>query len=307
MENKRYHLSHNGSHWCATEAYSLPESVKQRRVKKPRIRPYKDEIFELYRYASKHVIGNKAKRLYRRDLERASLWIHKELEKNHPDDKISFESVLDTVSLIYHMFLGRYKILKRKVNAYDWNWFVTISYDDDKFESEKDFRVKLKRCLNHLVSRRGWCYFGVFERGEEGDRLHFHGVIYIPDGEMVGKIEKVGSYSTKRHKYEFRDENDFFAKTFGVNHFDPVDQGKLHKGYSTFAYLTKYIVKDDEKLVYSRHRPATIRDVEDVELVEIEEGVPFHFCFFGAVYIVANTREMDPFWQYLDDGVPCAS
>ena len=311
MKMNKGHVYHNGSHYCYTESYTLPESVKAKRKPVPKLHRYKEEIFELYRYVSREVIGNRAKRIFRRDIGRASKWIFDELKERHPDDeKLTVENVTDTVTMIYRMYLLRYKTLKRKVGAYNWNWFVTITYDDEKFKDEAVFRDTLKRSLNHFVSRRGWRYFGVFERGEEEDRLHFHGVLYVPDGEMVGKIEKKGYYSTKRHRFEYCDENDFFFETFGKNDFSPVDQIKLRKR-GAFSYLTKYIVKDNEKLVYSRHAPATRRDVEGVEVLEIDDtdlenpldegkAVPFHFDFHGAVYIVMNTVELDPFWRELE-------
>lgn len=310
MKMNKGHVYHNGSHYCYTEGYKLSESAKLKRKPVPKLHKYKEEIFELYRYVSREVIGNKAKRIFRRNIEQASKWIYNELKERHPDDeKLTVENVIDTVTMIYRMYLLRYKTLKRKVGAYNWNWFVTITYDEEKFKDEAVFRDTLKRSLNHFVSRRGWRYFGVFERGEEGERLHFHGVLYVPDGEMVGKIEKKGYYSTKRHRYVYCDENDFFFETFGKNDFSPVDQIKLRKR-GAFSYLTKYIVKDNEKLVYSRHAPATRRDVEGVEVLEVDtdlentleegEAVPFHFDFYGPVYIVMNTAELDPFWCELE-------
>ena len=43
---------------------------------------------------------------------------------------------------------------------------------------------------------------GAWERGELGQRLHFHALTYFPEGEMPGELEEHEDYSTKRHKRE---------------------------------------------------------------------------------------------------------
>ena len=39
---------------------------------------------------------------------------------------------------------------------------------------------------------------GVFEEGFENGTLHFHALLYVPEHEMIGRIEKKREYSTKR-------------------------------------------------------------------------------------------------------------
>ena len=39
---------------------------------------------------------------------------------------------------------------------------------------------------------------GVFEYGELNGSIHFHSLIYIPEGGMIGELVKKREYSTKR-------------------------------------------------------------------------------------------------------------
>lgn len=71
--------------------------------------------------------------------------------------------------------------LMRKLRLQDWNFFVTFTYSNE-LHTEETFRKKLSNTLKHLVARNGWKYVGVWERGEDTNRLHFHGIFYIPDG-----------------------------------------------------------------------------------------------------------------------------
>ena len=79
--------------------------------------------------------------------------------------------------------------LSRKANLQEFNYFCTFTYDD-KLHTEETFKKKLKNCFCHYANRKGWKYIGVWERSPEKQRLHFHGVFYIPEGTMPGKLEK---------------------------------------------------------------------------------------------------------------------
>ena len=63
---------------------------------------------------------------------------------------------------------------------------------------------------------------GPLERGELGQRLHFHALTYIPEGEMPGELEEHEDYSTKRHKREKSIQNSFFNERFGRSDFSKV-------------------------------------------------------------------------------------
>lgn len=306
-----FNISHNGSTLVATKCFKLSEKEKERR-KACSTYFYKDEIEELYRKASVDVIGNKCKFIRKCDLKRVYPYVLSKLREAYPLAIIEESDVIRQVNRTYRMFLGRIKTLKRKVYMYPWNYFITITYDDAKFESEDAFRFKLLTLLNHLASRYGWRYFGSFEKGEIGERLHFHGVIFVPPGMMRGTITKQGKYSTKRHCYEYHNVNDYFAERFGHNEFDEVDQVKL-RNRAGFSYITKYIQKDNEKLCYSKGAPALVRDVDlsdDVFVLDLD-GNLVSYNYFGRVYVLHRDSFFDPIDvsvnSYCDDDLPLAS
>ena len=71
--------------------------------------------------------------------------------------------------------------LTRKVNLQTFNYFVTFTFNG-KLHPEESFRKSLKKTLANFTSRKGWKYVGVWERSPEKQRLHFHGLFYIPEG-----------------------------------------------------------------------------------------------------------------------------
>lgn len=173
---------------------------------------------------------------------------------------------------------ARKKRFRRKANLNRWNYFVTFTYADDK-QDEDTFRKRMRCCLSHMHTRRGWRYMGVFERAPETGRLHFHGLLYIPEGEMVGTITEKTDYSTAQGKMQTTHENDFFQKTFGRNDFEELNAMEMKHG-QTLNYLLKYISKTGERIVYSRGIPTEIyRKLNDDEIVtEMDD--------FGTKYIL---------------------
>ena len=79
--------------------------------------------------------------------------------------------------------------LYRKARLQTWNYFCTFTYDSAK-HTEESFRKKLSDTFKKMCYRRGWKYIGVWERSVEKERLHFHGLFYIPDG-----VTSIGSYA----------------------------------------------------------------------------------------------------------------
>ena len=118
---------------------------------------------------------------------------------------------------------------------------MTFTYND-KFHDEDTFRRKLRRCLSNLHTRRGWRYMGVFERAPETGRLHFHGLLYVPAGEMLGKLEEKTDYSTAQGKMQTHNENSFFERWYGRNDFEEITPSQLEYGDSV-EYILKYIGK----------------------------------------------------------------
>ena len=150
----------------------------------------------------------------------------------------------------------RKKRFRRKAYLNRWNYFVTFTFND-KLHDEDTFRRKLRRCLSNLHTRRGWRYMGVFERAPETGRLHFHGLLYVPAGEMLGKLEEKTDYSTAQGKMQTRNENSFFERWYGRNDFEEITPSQLEYGDSV-DYILKYIGKTNERIVYSRGIPTEI-------------------------------------------------
>ena len=158
--------------------------------------------------------------------------------------------------------------LMRKLRLQQWDYFCTFTYSDE-LHTEESFRKKLSNTLKHLVARNGWKYVGVWERSPEKNRLHFHGIFQTP--KMVGTLEKVQDYDTKKHRMQTTYQNSHFLKHFGRNDFKPID---VHDGLSEAAnYITKYMEKTGERLVYGGNLPTYF--LSDV----LEDDV---ICPFGA-------------------------
>jgi hypothetical protein len=158
-------------------------------------------------------------------------------------------------------YLARVKRFRRKAFFNDWNYFVTFTYDSEKV-SEDAFKARLRRVLSNLHSRRGWYYMGVFERAPDTGRLHFHGLFYVPPGEMVGDIYEHQDYSTKTHRVQISHINTWFEERFGRNDFVPISGADVRRG-PTLGCILKYLEKTGERIVYSRGIPSDV--VCDIE------------------------------------------
>ncbi len=161
-------------------------------------------------------------------------------------DEFIAEKIKRKINNLHH----RKKRFRRKVSLNRWNYFVTFTYDDNK-QTEESFEKRLRKCFSNLSTRRGWKVAGKFERAPETGRLHFHGLLYVPDGEMIGNITEKRDYSTTDGKMQTRHENSFFEKAFGRNDFDEVTEAEMKNGLRQ-EYILKYIGKDSGRMFYSR-------------------------------------------------------
>lgn len=186
--------------------------------------------------------------------------------------------IADKIKRKLNNLLHRKKRFRRKANLNNWNYFVTFTYDDTKHTAES-FKKKLRKCLSNLHTRRGWKYMGVFEAAPDTGRLHFHGLIYVPAGQMLGTITEIQDYSIAQGKMQTRNENKFFAENFGRNDFCEVSKSEMKNGKRA-EYIIKYIGKTNERICYSRGIPTEICkeiDGDDI-LTEMHD--------FGAKYIL---------------------
>lgn len=228
----------DGGHFVA-----VPYFPDERR-RKERKKPQADTAREMFDSLHAQAVTDGKTRAETRAFIRDNL-AHLFDSDNALDDFIAAE-----MKRTIHNLHSRKNRFYRKANLNKWHYFVTFTYDDEK-HSETSFRIKLRKCLYNLHTRHGWKYMGVFERAPETGRLHFHGLLYVPDGEMVGKITEKQDYSTKTHQMQTRHENDFFADAFGRNDFARINATELKHG-DTIAYILKYIEKSGERITYSR-------------------------------------------------------
>ncbi len=162
-------------------------------------------------------------------------------------------------------FICRRIRLSRKVNLQEFNYFCTFTYDD-ALHTEESFKKKLQGCFKMMCHRRGWKYVGVWERSPKKHRLHFHGLFYIPEGQMVGELIEVWDYSPIKKKLQHTIQNTYFNKRFGRSDFEEV-YDRVSLG-SAVEYLMKYIEKTGEKVVYSKGLPQYfISDILDNDVV----------------------------------------
>ena len=154
----------------------------------------------------------------------------------------------------------------RKIYNNEWNYFCTFTYDDKK-HTEKTFKKALQTCFRNLCYRKGWKYMGVWERAPETNRLHFHGLFNIPAGTLPGEIIEVNDYSTQFHKMQQTFQSSYFNERFGRSDFKEIDGHERRLG-NALAYLTKYIEKTGNKIVYSKNLPQYfISDLTDDDVV----------------------------------------
>lgn len=145
--------------------------------------------------------------------------------------------------------------LFRKVHLQEWNYFVTFTFDNAK-HTEETFEKTLRNTFKHLVSRKGWKYIGVFERSPTKGRLHFHGIFYIPENEMIGTLEQVTDYDTVSHRKQTTYQNTHFLNRFGRNDFKSLMPYDIDR---SVRYILKYIEKSGERLCYGGKLPTYIK------------------------------------------------
>ena len=181
------------------------------------------------------------------------------------DDRAAQDFVRDNTERKKRNEIVRRTRLARKIHLQEWNWFCTFTFDDGK-HTEQSFRTKLSTCLRHFSSRREWRYVGAWERSPEKQRLHFHGIFFIPETAMPGRLEERNDYSFNSHKRQIIMQNTYFNERFGRNDFSPIDTERDIG--SAVAYLMKYIGKSGERLVYSRGLPTYfVSDIMEKDVI----------------------------------------
>lgn len=248
LEAKIYY---DGSNWIA-----IPHTERPYWQRRPRDRPKKSEELQKFERRFIKIKGGRAKRKAKLLQEFAPMF-------KDEDEAVNFvEQHFDRLS---RNRWERYKRMIRRGYNYRWNYFCTFTYDSEK-HTEETFRKKLMNTLYHFSSRRSWRYIGAWERGELNERLHFHALVYIPEGQMPGELEEHEDYSTKRRRREKSIQNSFFNERFGRSDFSAVNN--IYEVGDSIKYMLKYISKNDEKVVYSRGlKTYFVSDILDEDII----------------------------------------
>ena len=234
----------------SSESESEPQTEPQPKVRTMTRKELFDELYQQYL--------NKPRRI---KLE----LIAKEMLPYFKTEELSRIYVNENIERKLRNLIARRIRLTRKANLQEFNYFVTFTYDG-KLHTEDSFRKGLKNCLRHLVERKQWKYIGVWERSPEKQRLHFHGIFYIPEGTMPGMLLDVNDYNFSTHNRQITHQNTYFNERFGRSDFELIDD--MDKMGDALAYIMKYIEKSGEKIVYSKGLPQFfISDVMDEDII----------------------------------------
>lgn len=233
-----------------SESESEPQPEPQPKVRTMTRKELFEELYQKYL--------NKPRRL---KLE----LIAKEMLPYFKTEELSRLYVNENIERKLRNLIARRIRLTRKANLQEFNYFVTFTYDG-KLHTEDSFRKGLKNCLRHLVERKQWKYIGVWERSPEKQRLHFHGIFYIPEGTMPGMLLDVNDYNFNTHNRQITHQNTYFNERFGRSDFELIDD--MDKMGDALSYIMKYIEKSGEKIVYSKGLPQFfISDVMDEDII----------------------------------------
>lgn len=257
MPYKAAKISFDGSHYIATPKENFPQGHKRRRASRP-LSIEETETKEQFETAYKE-----SQQLPRKERK---AFMRKAMEETIPDKEQRQEYIEQQNERKKINAIRRKVRLSKKVNLQrEWSYFCTFTFSDEK-HSEESFRKSLRNTLKHLVNRKGWKHIGVWERGGENGRLHFHGIFYIPPNGMVGEIVETTDYNTKDHRMQTAHQNTYFLERYGRNDFQPL--GSPEEVQHSLGYLMKYIEKSGERLIYGGKLPTYFEsDVADEDIL----------------------------------------
>ena len=167
-------IYYDGSHWIA-----IPHTERPYRQRRRRKQPEKSEELQQFEERFEKVKGGRKSR-------KAKLL--QEFTPMFKDEDEAVQFVEEHFNRLSRNRWERYKRMIRRGYTNSWNFFCTYTFDSRK-HTEETFRQSLMNTLYHFSTRRDWRYMGAWERGELGERLHFHALTYIPEGQMPGELE----------------------------------------------------------------------------------------------------------------------
>lgn len=180
----------------------------------------------------------------------------------------------------------------RRASLHELSYFCTFTYDDKK-ATEAEFEKRLLTALSNFASRKGWKYMGTWERGGDTDRLHFHAIMYIPEGMMAGKLETKRDYDVKKKRMVEYVENSFFQDRFGRNTFELIDGTALTLG-TAVSYIVKYIEKTGGRIICSKGLRTFIEtDIDNNDVVaRLREDDDKKYLLFDDFKVYKDGKEL---------------
>ena len=257
MSYRAAKISFNGSHYIATPKENFPQGHTRRRIARPlSVKETEKKAHFEAAYKESQQLPHKERKTY----------IREAMEEVIPDKERRNEYVERNSERKKTNAIRRKVRLSKKVNLQrEWNYFCTFTFSDEK-HTEESFRKSLRNTLKHLVSRKGWKHIGVWERGGDTNRLHFHGIFYIPLEGMVGEIVETKDYNTKDHRMQTAHQNTYFLERYGRNDFKVLDSSQ--EVQHSLGYLMKYIEKSGERIIYGGKLPTYfVSDVIDEDIL----------------------------------------
>ena len=257
MSYRAAKISFDGSHYIATPKENFPQGHKRRRA----TGPLTDE--ETEKKAQFEAAYKESQQLPRKECK---AFIRKAMEETILDKEQRKEYVERNNERKKTNAIRRKVRLSKKVNLQrEWSYFCTFTFSDEK-HTEESFRKSLRNTFKHLVARKGWKHIGVWERGGDTNRLHFHGIFYIPSNGMVGELIEIRDYSTKDNRMQTAHQNTYFLERYGRNDFQQL--GSPEEVQHSLGYLMKYIEKSGERLIYGGKLPTYfVSDVIDEDIL----------------------------------------
>ena len=95
----------------------------------------------------------------------------------------------------------------------EFSW--TVNSEEEKAKALAEFKQRLRDYLSNKVKRDGWKYLGVWEGWDGSIRLHFHALIFIPDGTLPGENFVETKYNPVTKQVETHTRNTEFNENLG--------------------------------------------------------------------------------------------
>ena len=181
------------------------------------------------------------------------------MQDEFKDDERTIDSFLDDRKKDeIHNIRARLKRFNRKVgcNLYKINYYITITMDPSKWDSEEDWLNSLFKYFANCSTRKGTKIMGAIEYGDENGHIHFHGVACLTDEFFKNnELTNESHYSTKEKRWVNFKQHPHIRNRFGINEFERIDNVPYNEFIRIVKYVSEYAMKQGNKTFYSRGLP----------------------------------------------------